>query len=119
MKIKLSKSQWEQIGKVAGWTDHLNPNESDASEAEHHDLSDMGRGEEMAGLENEQKIKNMKDCYSFNKGAKINADIICPACWQKFNKKAQAHAFCCKKCKDVYWNTVVPERTERAKLFNR
>lgn len=46
----------------------------------------------------------MESNYEFNKAAKVGESIICPICGTTFNKKQYSQAFCCKECKDNYWN---------------
>lgn len=45
-----------------------------------------------------------KKAYITNKGKKIGDKCICPICGKEFIKKSYAHAFCCTKCKDAFWN---------------
>ena len=45
-----------------------------------------------------------KKAYITNKGKKIGDKCICPICGKEFIKKTYAHAFCCTKCKDAFWN---------------
>lgn len=46
----------------------------------------------------------MKSSYELNKAAKVGEQITCPVCGTVFNKKQYSQAFCCKECKDSYWN---------------
>lgn len=42
--------------------------------------------------------------YETNKVSKVGETITCPICGEQFEKKTYQQAFCCTKCKDVYWN---------------
>jgi len=52
--------------------------------------------------------------YKINKGAKVGDNCICPSCGTNFKKTSYQQVFCKSqmgtKCKDKYWNTVVPEK---------
>jgi hypothetical protein len=57
---------------------------------------------------------NIKARYKLNKSSKTNTELICPSCGTAFIKTHYAQAFCKTKsgtkCKDKYWNTVIPEK---------
>ena len=42
--------------------------------------------------------------YKNNKSAKVGTEIECPVCHKRFIKKSYQQAFCCKDCKDKFWN---------------
>ena len=42
--------------------------------------------------------------YKNNKSAKVGTEIECPTCHKRFIKKSYQQAFCCKDCKDKFWN---------------
>ena len=50
------------------------------------------------------KITKRKATYNTNKALKIGSVCVCPICYKKFIKKTYAHAFCCTKCKEKFWN---------------
>jgi len=56
----------------------------------------------------------IKEKYKISKSAKVGESCICPSCGAKFIKGHYAQAFCKSKrktkCKDKYWNTVVPSK---------
>ena len=51
-----------------------------------------------------RKITKRKERYNTNKALKVGSVCVCPICGKEFIKKTYAHAFCCTKCKDVFWN---------------
>jgi len=59
-------------------------------------------------------VKNIRATYKRNKSAKIGDICYCPSCGQQFKKEHYQQAFCKTKsgtkCKDKYWNTVIPEK---------
>ena len=59
-------------------------------------------------------VKNIRATYKHNKSAKIGEICYCPSCGQQFKKEYYQQAFCRTKtgtkCKDLYWNTVTPEK---------
>jgi ribosomal protein L37AE/L43A len=42
--------------------------------------------------------------YLYNKEATVGTDLICPICGTSFVKKQYSQAFCCKECKNKFWN---------------
>jgi uncharacterized FlgJ-related protein len=56
----------------------------------------------------------MKITYELNKSSKVGTDCVCPSCGKNFTKASYQQAFCKTrggtKCKDKYWNTVVPNK---------
>jgi len=56
----------------------------------------------------------LRDRYKLNKETKVNESCICPSCNTEFIKTNYQQAFCKSKtgtkCKDKYWNTVIPEK---------
>lgn len=42
--------------------------------------------------------------YFYNKEAVVGDSITCPVCNTTFTKKQYSQAFCCKDCKDKFWN---------------
>lgn len=54
------------------------------------------------------------EIYNKNKAAKVGSTCVCPSCNTSFLKQNYQQAFCKSKqgtkCKDYYWNMVVPER---------
>lgn len=54
--------------------------------------------------------KRDQNLYLHNKDAKTGETITCPICGEVFIKKQYAQAFCCKECKDSYWNASKPDR---------
>ena len=68
--------------------------------------------------------------YKNNKSAKVGTEIECPTCHKRFIKKSYQQAFCCKDCKDKFWNRTRksngyfsrynaehPERLERVGIY--
>ncbi len=57
---------------------------------------------------------NIKERYELNKTNKVGIECICPSCNTKFIKGNYQQAFCKSKtgtkCKDKYWNTVIPTK---------
>ena len=49
---------------------------------------------------------SVKDRYLKTKESKTGETIKCPICGKVFIKKHYAQAFCCKECKDRYWNSL-------------
>lgn len=45
-----------------------------------------------------------KKTYLENKSKKTGETCICPVCGSAFTKRQWSQAFCCKECKDKYWN---------------
>lgn len=66
-------------------------------------------------------INLARDKYTVAKEAKTGANVCCPSCDKTFVKRSYQQAFCSNKgagnCKDLFWNTTVTERLERAKAF--
>ena len=63
----------------------------------------------------------MKQKYSLNKTLKVGDNCICPSCGSHFEKSNYQQAFCKilgkTKCKDKYWNTVIPhKRNNRTRI---
>ena len=54
--------------------------------------------------------KRQQNCYLQNKEAKTGETIKCPICGEVFIKKQYSQAFCCKECKNYYWNVIKPDR---------
>lgn len=56
----------------------------------------------------------IKERYKLNKSTKVGEECICPSCGAKFIKTSYQQAFCKTKsgtkCKDKYWNTVIPSK---------
>ena len=51
------------------------------------------------------KKNNKQDkLYFYNKEAAVGDSITCPVCNTTFTKKQYSQAFCCKDCKDKFWN---------------
>ena len=59
-------------------------------------------------------MKKIKAKYELAKAAKVGDNCICPSCGTEFEKTNYQQAFCKTrgktKCKDKYWNTVIPEK---------
>ena len=68
--------------------------------------------------------------YKNNKSAKVGTEVECPTCHKRFIKKSYQQAFCCKDCKDKFWNRTRksngyfsrynaehPERLERIGIY--
>jgi len=59
-------------------------------------------------------VRNIRAIYKQNKSAKVNETCYCPSCGQMFKKEHYQQAFCKTKsgtkCKDKYWNTVIPTK---------
>ena len=49
-------------------------------------------------------MSNKNKTYYINKEAVVGDTITCPVCGITFIKKQYSQAFCCKKCKDKFWN---------------
>ena len=62
---------------------------------------------------------SVKDRYLKNKEAKTGETIKCPICGEVFTKKNYAHAFCCKECKDRYWNSLKSNRHKDKKYYRK
>ena len=50
---------------------------------------------------NKSKINKQ---YLYNKEAATGTNLICPICGTSFIKKQYSQAFCCKDCKNKFWN---------------
>ena len=59
--------------------------------------------------------------YKIAEETKVGLSFVCPACGKKIVKRSYQHRFCRNKgngnCKDRYWNSVDPIRSERCKFF--
>jgi len=59
-------------------------------------------------------VSNLRAIYYKNKSAKVGDTCYCPSCGTKFKKEHYQQAFCKTKsgtkCKDKYWNTVLPHK---------
>lgn len=42
--------------------------------------------------------------YRENKSASVGVEVECPVCHSRFVKKYYQQAFCCKDCKERFWN---------------
>lgn len=42
--------------------------------------------------------------YLYNKETEVGTNLICPICNTSFVKKQYSQAFCCKDCKNKFWN---------------
>lgn len=62
-------------------------------------------------------IKEGEERYRKSKDAKVGDEICCGFCNKKLIKKSYQQAFCRTKCKDRFWNSVCPERRERAQNY--
>ena len=62
---------------------------------------------------------SVKDRYLKNKEAKTGETIKCPICGEVFTKKHYAQAFCCKECKDRYWNSLKSNRHKDKKYYRK
>ena len=49
-------------------------------------------------------MSERKALYEKAKKSKVGDDITCPVCKTRFRKVQWQQAFCCKKCKETYWN---------------
>ena len=60
------------------------------------------------------RLKELRKAYQLAKDSKVGEEVICPSCGTKFIKNHHQSAFCKTKggtkCKDFYWNNVVPEK---------
>jgi hypothetical protein len=56
----------------------------------------------------------IKKTYKQNKEANVGDTCVCPSCGTTFIKTSYQQAFCKTrtgtKCKDKYWNTVIPTK---------
>lgn len=50
--------------------------------------------------------------YTENKSKKVGEMCVCPVCGQTFTKKQWQQAFCCRKCKDEFWNNKGDRHTD-------
>ena len=48
--------------------------------------------------------------YLYNKEANVGTYLTCPICGISFVKKQYSQAFCCKECKNKFWNKKEPEK---------
>lgn len=59
-------------------------------------------------------MAKIKELYKNAKSAKVGSTCKCPTCGTEFVKSNYQQAFCKSKkgtkCKDKYWNTVIPEK---------
>jgi len=62
----------------------------------------------------DNKLSQMKSDYKKAKSAKVGDICKCPSCGTEFVKTNYQQAFCKTKkgtkCKDYYWNNVIPEK---------
>ena len=62
---------------------------------------------------------SVKDHYLKNKEVKTGETIKCPICGEVFTKKQYAQTFCCKECKDIYWNSLNSNRHKDKKYYRK
>lgn len=62
---------------------------------------------------------SVKDRYLKNKEAKTGETIKCPICGEVFTKKHYVQTFCCKECKDRYWNSLKSNRHKDKKYYRK
>lgn len=59
-------------------------------------------------------MSRLRERYKISKAAKVGTECTCPSCGTKFVKSNYQQAFCKvqggTKCKDKYWNTVIPTK---------
>lgn len=59
-------------------------------------------------------MKKITKIYNESKEAKVGSICKCPSCGTEFTKTNYQQAFCKSKsgtkCKDKYWNTVIPSK---------
>lgn len=70
------------------------------------------------GERTQAKIADMEQFLQNAKNAKVGQVVICPNCADKFRKRTYNQCFCCKGCKDNYWNLLKPERLVAARGGN-
>jgi hypothetical protein len=58
----------------------------------------------------------MEQLYLIAKDTNANEVVKCPVCETEFKKRMKSHCFCQSKHKDLFWNTVKPERLNRLKI---
>jgi hypothetical protein len=68
-------------------------------------------------IDTDDLVEDFKSRYQIAKQTKVREKICCPVCQQTFIKKYYQQCFHSKRCKDRYWNMVVPERRDRALTF--
>ena len=65
----------------------------------------------------------IREQYKFNKAAKIGDTCTCPSCNTIFIKEHYYQAFCKlktgTKCKDKYWNTIIPKKDVIQHVFRQ
>lgn len=57
-------------------------------------------------------ITSRQKRYFTNKGAKTGEIIVCPTCHAQFKKVQYSQVFCCRQCKDKFWNDKGDRHTE-------
>ncbi|MGB0849133.1 MAG: hypothetical protein ACPGSM_20535, partial [Thiolinea sp.] len=67
------------------------------------------------GERTQAEIADMEQFLQNAKNAKVGEVVICPNCADEFRKRTYNQCFCCKGCKDNYWNLVKPERLVAAR----
>ena len=58
------------------------------------------------GERTQAEIADMEQFLQNAKNAKVGEVVICPNCANEFRKRTYNQCFCCKGCKDNYWNLV-------------
>ena len=68
-------------------------------------------------LQREREVDGMWESYQDSKHKAVGEVIACPVCSKAIVKTTYHKAFCTNKgkhnCKDVFWNTITPERRAR------
>lgn len=82
--------------------------------------SDGGATEFLAELKrqgDENEARRLLSRHTDNKRSQVGTTIRCAFCGKRIIKKSYQTQFCSNKgksnCKDLYWNTVKPERMNR------
>ena len=59
-------------------------------------------------------MSRIRERYNKAKAAGVGEECVCPSCGTRFIKASYQQAFCKSrggtKCKDMYWNTVTPQK---------
>ncbi|MGB0849476.1 MAG: hypothetical protein ACPGSM_22255 [Thiolinea sp.] len=78
-------------------------------------VCDTDKNSEERGERAQTEIADMELFLQNAKNAKVGEVVICPNCAEEFRKRTYNQCFCCKGCKDNYWNLVKPERLVAAR----
>ena len=91
--------------RIAKHPARTNTEDNRVCDTDKYNVKNRGSGERT-----QAEIADMEQFLQNAKNAKVGEVVICPNCADEFRKRTYNQCFCCKGCKDNYWNLVKPER---------